>query len=238
MRRRISASDTLVAAQHRDPVGDALHLGQAVGDVDHRGAGGRDLAHLLEQKAALDGRQRLGRLVEDEHLGLERQGLRDLDQLAIGHAQLADPRRRVDRGCADHGQLLPRPWPRPQERRPPAARHREHHRLGDREVLEDGEVLIDDRHSQRLRGGGRRLLHDVAADLDHAPVGQRRAGGHRHQGRLARAVLAHESVDLALDDLEADALERHDPGVRLDDVREAENDASSRHRPTASRTCR
>ena len=93
------------------------------------------------------------------------------------------------------------------------------------------EVLVDDGQPERLRGGGRGLLHQAAADLDVAPVGQGRAGGHRHQRRLARAVLAHEGVDLALDDLEADALERDDAGERLDDVREAENDAGSRHAP-------
>ena len=90
-------------------------------------------------------------------------------------------------------------------------------------------MLVDDGRAQRLRGGGRGLLHDVAADLDDALIGQRRAGGHRHQRRLARAVLAYERMNLAFDDLEADALERHDPGERLDDVGEAENDAGCRH---------
>ena len=237
--RRGDRAARLAVAQDRDAVGDALHLRQPVRDVDDGGAGGGDRAHLVEQQRALDGRERLGRLVQHEHLRLERQRLGDLDELAVGDAQLAHPRRGIDGAGPDHGQLLACPRPCPQERGPLAARHREDHRLGDREVFEDGEVLVDDGQPQRLRAGGRGLLHDVTADLDDALVGQRRAGGDGHQRRLARAVLAYECMNLALDDLEADALERHDPGVRLDDVGEAENDAGCRHLPTtASRTWR
>ena len=117
--RRGHRAARLAVAQHRDAVGDALHLGQAVRDVDDGRARGRDRAHLLEQQLALDGRQRLGRLVEHEHLRLERQRLGDLDELAIGHAQLADPRRRIDRAGADDRELLARPRARAQQRRPP-----------------------------------------------------------------------------------------------------------------------
>ena len=57
--RRISASETplareraarLAVAQDRDAVGDALHLGQAMGDVDDGRPGRGDRAHLLEQQ--------------------------------------------------------------------------------------------------------------------------------------------------------------------------------------------
>ncbi len=37
-------------------------------------------------------------------------------------------------------------------------------------------------------------------------------------------------MDLACVDLEGDAFQRDDARIRLDDVREAENDAGSRHR--------
>ena len=236
--RRGHRAPRLAVAQHGDAVGDALHLGQPVRDVDDGRAGGRDRAHLVEQQRALDGRQRFRRLVEHEYLRLEGEGLGDLDELAVGHAQLADPRRWIDRSTPHHRELPARPRARAQQRRPPSARHREDHRLGDGEVLEDGEMLVDDCEPHRLRRGGRWALHDEAADLDDARVGQRRAGGHCHERRLARAVLAYECMDLAFDDLEADALERHDPGERLDDVGEAENDAGFRHLPTtASRTC-
>ena len=100
-------------------------------------------------------------------------------------------------------------------RGPAPARHREDHVLGDREVFEDREVLVDDRQPEHLGGGGRGLRHDMAADLDRAPVGQRRAGRHRHQRRLPRAVLAYERVHLAGDDLEVTPLSATTPGYVL-----------------------
>ena len=90
-------------------------------------------------------------------------------------------------------------------------------------------MLVDDREPQRLRRGGRGRVEHRAADLDRPGVREGRAGGNGHQRRLARAVLAHEGVDLALDDLERDALERDHARERLDDVGEPENDAGGRH---------
>ena len=107
MSRRMSASDTSCAPnvprpspsrRTREPVGDALHLGQAVRDVDDGGARRADVGDALEQPLALGGGQRFGRLVEDEHLGVQRERARDLQQLVLGHAQLADPGAGVDVG--------------------------------------------------------------------------------------------------------------------------------------------
>ena len=77
---RISASAArLAVAEHGDAVGDALHLRQAMGDVDDCGAGLGDGAHLREEPLRLGPRQRLRRLVEHEHPRLERECLRYLE---------------------------------------------------------------------------------------------------------------------------------------------------------------
>jgi hypothetical protein len=73
------------------------------------------------------------------------------------------------------------------------------------------------------------LIHDrQPAELDAASIWQGRAGGDGDQGRLTRAVLSDQRVDLSFDDLEADTLESDHARERLDDVRQTENGAGRR----------
>ncbi len=52
-------------AQHRDGVGDGLHLTEPVGDVEHGNAGLAQPGDNSEQPLGLDGREDGGGLVED-----------------------------------------------------------------------------------------------------------------------------------------------------------------------------
>ena len=146
---RVEGAAGLAVAQDGDAVGDALDLGQPMGDVDDRGSLVADGADVREQPLALDAREGLRRLIEDQHLGVEREGLGDLDQLAIGRAQVADALGRVDLG-ADRRELLAGPRGRPRHPWSARSRHREDHVLGHREVFEDRQVLVDDPHAERL----------------------------------------------------------------------------------------
>ena len=112
----VEGSARLAVAQDGDAVGDALDLGKAMGDVDDRGALVADRADVREEPFALDSSERLGRLVEDQHLGVERERLGDLDELAVGGAEVADPLGGVDVG-ADRREMLARPGGRPRHRR-------------------------------------------------------------------------------------------------------------------------
>ncbi len=67
------------------------------------------LGDLGEELLGLDRGQRLGRLVEHQHLRLQGQRLGDLDELALGDAELADPGAPVEVG-ADRGELLGDPF--------------------------------------------------------------------------------------------------------------------------------
>ena len=89
------AGDAAVA-QADDAVGEPPDVGHAVRDVEDGDAALAQPVDDGEQPVGLRARQRRGRLVEDQHLGLMRHGARDRDHLAVGERQVADPRIEVD----------------------------------------------------------------------------------------------------------------------------------------------
>ena len=84
----LGLADDLAEADHGDLVGDLADLAELVGDEDDRLAGLLELAHDLHQLVGLLGRQDRGRLVEDQHLGVAREGLDDLDPLLDADGEL------------------------------------------------------------------------------------------------------------------------------------------------------
>ena len=174
----------------------------------------------------LDRGRHFGRLVEHQNLRLRGERFGNLDQLALGDRELIDPGALVE-ARADRGELLLDPVPAFFGAGAPRGRHAVQKILSDRQLVEHGRVLIDDADTERLRqarlGGSKRRT----ADFDRAAIGRHRAGGDGHEGRLARAILAQKSMDLALDDLERNSLERDDARKGLDDVGQAQNSAGS-----------
>ena len=77
-------------AQHGDAVGEVHHLLDAVGDVDDADALGGELADDAEEALAFGRGEGGGGLVHDEDAGVEREGLGDLDELLLAHAQAGD----------------------------------------------------------------------------------------------------------------------------------------------------
>ena len=67
-----------------------------------------DARNLQKKPLGLDRGQRLGRFVEHENLGLQRERLGDLDELSLGDGEVADPDARVELG-ADRRKLLVEP---------------------------------------------------------------------------------------------------------------------------------
>ena len=98
-------ADDLAAAQHGDRVAHGDRLAQLVGDEDDRRAGGREVAHDLEQLVGLGRREHGGRLVEDQDVGLPVQRLEDLDALLRADGEVLDQRRRVDDEAVLAGEL-------------------------------------------------------------------------------------------------------------------------------------
>ena len=91
--------------------------------------------------------------------------------------------------------------------------------LGDRKVVENRGVLIDDADAQRLRQSGRGLGERLPTDFDGAGIPGERARGYCHERRFSGAILADQRVDFTLGNIQADPTKRDHAGKSLDDVR-------------------
>ena len=194
-------------------------------------AQGRD--HLV-QPARLGDRQAGRRLVHDEEPGVERQRLRDLDQLAPRDRQRGQWRVRRDVQAElievrPHGLAHLRAIDQPQHT--PARRFAsEQDVAGDVEIVEQVELLVDERDPQRRRAGD--AAHDDrrAVDQHLAGVGLLDPADDLHQGGLAGAVLAEQRHDFSRVHVEAYATERLHAGKPLVDRAELEERRAG-HRP-------
>ena len=146
-----------------------------------------------------------------------------LDDLLVRRAQLADLGVRRQVRVPEPAQQLAGLLRRLGALRESAAREfvAEEDVLGDREAVDDVELLVHRRDAELDRRLGRRDLDLLAEPRDLALVGAVDAGEHLDQRRLARAVLAEDAVHLAGEDLQVDAAEgvhageglRHAPDV-------------------------
>ena len=87
--------------------------------------------------------------------------------------------------------------------------------LGDGQLRNEAELLIDRRDAERLRIARRRNRRRPAVEQDLARIFRVRAAEHFHQRRLAGAVLAQEHVHFASAQIEVDAIERDDTRKHL-----------------------
>jgi hypothetical protein len=222
-RRALERADVGAVAQHRHAVGQLVDLGHSVADVDDREAFLAQLADQAEQMFRFARRQRRRRFVHHQNACAGMHGARDLDELLLGDRQRADQRVRPERRAEARQHVLA------------AARHRRAvdgapapvaaaQLAPDVDVLRDGEVrreaqlLIDHRDAGIARGERAVDVDALAVDQDFAAgVGTIRAREDFHQRRLARAVLAHQRVDLARIDGQADVVERAHGRERLAD---------------------
>ena len=102
--------DQLAIAEHRDPVRQAKDFIHLVGDVKNRDAALPQAGNHAKEPGDLGLGQGGGRLVHDKDFGLERQGLGDLDQLLIAHAQRTHQSARVDVTLQFHEQISRGPF--------------------------------------------------------------------------------------------------------------------------------
>ena len=147
----------------------------------------------------------------------ERQDLRDLDELALRERERADQAVGPDAADADALERFERRAPhRLLVDDEPAGRLRaEREVVGDREVGQEAQLLVDDADAQLVRMGRAADLDRLASELD-------RAGGRRlvaredlQERRLAGAVLAEEPVDRAALDLVRSTSSASVPGKRF-----------------------
>ena len=151
---RQARRDGAAVDEHRDAVADAADLVEPVRDVDHAHAVGGKTSHNAEENLDLLPVEDRGRLVHDQQPDVVRQGASDRDHLLGGRAQV--PHVGVGRDVAvvepleQRGRLLAHQVAVQKTR---AARLvPEEHALGDRQVPDQVELLVDRRDpaGQRL----------------------------------------------------------------------------------------
>ena len=215
-RRRLHVAPVL---EHGDRVAQGEHVAEDVRDVDHGHAVVAQLARDLQQPVGLVAGQRRGRLVHDDQPRVAHELAQDLDLLLVGRAQRPHGRRRARAKADALGQLGEALALLGAVDEAAAAQlDAEEDVVEDRQVGGERELLLDDPDAVADGVARRAMAHRLAVDEDLARVGRHRAGDDLAQRRLAGAVLAHERVDLARRDLEADVLQRHRGAVALVDA--------------------
>ena len=221
--------DTLAVAKHDCLPADAIALVELVSHEQHGDALALQLTNHANQVIDFAARQRGGRLVHDDELGLRRDGSGDRHELAHGQRQAGDQRVEESVGLrqVDRLQRLAR---RPVEHRaieqPGQTTVAPHELLRQSDVLRDGhvrderEILVDrlDAGSQRLDGGERRMR--LAFETDAAFIRRLRTRDDLDERALAAAVLAQQVIDLAALDDDIDAAQRVHAAEPLVDARQ------------------
>src|SRR5205807_10277955 len=104
------------------------------------------------------------------------------------------------------------------------------------EVRHEAELLMDDADAELLRSSRSRDVHVGAVQTDPSGVPAVDAGEDLHEGRLARAVLSDERMDLAPTKLKAAAAKRLDAGEVLADPVHLDQQVADRLRHDPSHT--
>src|SRR6185295_4227502 len=165
-------------------------------------------------------RQRRGRLVQRQHLGLERERAHDLHELLLRDREARYRQRRV---VVEPEIVQPPLRVRLEDRRPQPCIGPEEDVFRDREVLAERGLLRDEADAELVRVMGGVDAHGDSIQDDFSRVGRDDPAEDLEQRRLARAVGADQRVDLAGLDVEAHAAHRVDAAVGLRDAAEREH---------------
>ena len=214
--------DHLAIAQHGDFIAHAEDLVQAVGDQHQRAAFGAQLRDDLGENLGLDIGQRIGGLIHDDDLGVQRQRTRNLDHLLLTDAQLADGGAGIQRLAQAVEQLAGITV----QALPVDGAQRGAWLTAEEDVLAGGkarhqiEFLVDDGDAavHRLTWGGED--HFLVTQPQRAGVIAIDAGENLHQRRLARAILTGQRMHAPRAQRQVDTLEHADPGEALVDALE------------------
>jgi hypothetical protein len=217
----IQGLDRRPVAQDGDPVGHPGDLVEFVRDQDRRDSLCLEAAKQAQQRLAVGLAEARSRLVEDQQLHRLGERLGDLHQLLLADADIGDervgilvePHERHQCAGADVDPVLV-------DDPEPCRLVAQNDVLCDRQVRHQGELLVDDHDAPALAVGDVAEVPGLALVDDLARVGSVRidAAQDFHQGRLARAILAHEGMDLGGRDGQIDVAQRLHARKRLRDA--------------------
>ena len=183
---------------HGHPLASSEDVGQPVGNEEHGGSlGAQRLDHLEKALHFRIGKGGRG-LVHDDHPSVERERLRDLDNLLVGHGQPTGQGGDVQVHSQAIQDLVHHVVHRVPVDAPPRAQGLAPNEdvLRHRDIGEKRGLLVDDGDPNRT-GRRRPVQREIlAVQGDPARIGPVDAGKDFHQGRLACAVFSHERVSL------------------------------------------
>src|SRR4029077_10295535 len=185
-------------AEDEDPVGYLEDVDQVVADDDDAEPALAQPPDQVEDLSGLGHPQRRGRLVEQNHLGVAKEGTRYSDLLALTARERPDLAAQAGNGHRDAGEQLAGAVLHPRlvelaRSLPDTGRD---HLLAEEEIGDDvevvaqREVLVDGRDAERGRILRPRDRDLPAVEIDRAVVGSVDAGDGLHHRRLAGAVVA------------------------------------------------
>ena len=208
--RHRDGADELAVAEDRGAVGEPCHLVEPVRHVDDRDTGSAQAVNGIEEQVDVVSRQRRGGLVEHDHSRFRGHRACHSDECTLCGLEAIDRRRRVDVDLPALEKLpckLALAAPRDQPVRRAKARD-VRDVLGDREAVQEAQVLMHERESVRSRlARADPVRKDVPAETDRARGRAVDAGKDLDQRALARAVLAEQSKYFTAPNGEIDAAE-------------------------------
>jgi len=214
----------LAQADHRDGVGDGLHLAQLVGDEHYRRAGVAQLADDVEQLIRFLRGKHCRRLIENEDVRVTRQRLDDLDTLLRAHRQVFDHCVGIHVEPKAIGNLE-HPAPRRVDVEQTIGRQllvSEHDVLRHGEGMNQHEVLVH--HADSRAHGVSRAdeVHDFVVHQDLSAIGVIQPEQYIHKRRLTRTVFAQQGMHRAWFDREVDPVVRYEVTELLGDPSQLE----------------
>ena len=206
----IECPRVLAVAQHGHAIAEAEDLRDPMRHVKDRDAAVAQVVQHAEQVVGLGGRQRGRGLVEHEDAAIEREGSRDLHELAVRGGQPFHRRLRGERQMQAREQVARAQAHLALEEDPSTPRQL----APGEDVARDGEVgkrhhlLVHHADPVHERVTGSRQCQPSIVEPDLPFVGRDDAGKDLEERRLAGAVLTHQGVRLAGSHAEADARQR------------------------------
>ena len=215
----IECADILPVPQDGNPVTDLKQLVQAVRDVDDGDALLLQIPDDVEEPSLFLDRDGGGRLVQNQDAGVAQDGLADLDDLAVGHGQFADPGLGRDVALELFQQLGRFSVTfRIVDKEAGITSVAHEQVVGYRHGLELNHLLIHNGDTELQRLLGRQMVIGDAVKNDFALVGLHGARYGFDERGFAGAVFADQRVNLALTEADRDVVQRDNAGIAFGDI--------------------